>query len=171
MQETPQQYGQRLLSYAGNSDPLRVQQATPKKLAVLLKGKTKKQLTRTPAPGKWSVAQIVAHLSDGEIVISWRLRQILTSNAVSIQAYDQNAWAATFDYARRDPLQSLELFRTLREANIRLVKSVPRKLWDNYGVHRERGNESIVHVVRMVAGHDVNHLKQIEAILKPAKRI
>ncbi|HET9365895.1 MAG TPA: DinB family protein, partial [Candidatus Angelobacter sp.] len=57
-------------------------------------------------------------------------------------------------------------FTSLREANLALLKSVPRKLWDNYGVHQERGNESISHVIRMVAGHDINHLLQIEAILK-----
>ncbi|HET9283100.1 MAG TPA: DinB family protein [Candidatus Angelobacter sp.] len=169
MQETGEQYTQRLLSYGEGKDPLRLQQAAPKKLAKLLKGKNKKQLTRKPAPDKWSIAEIVAHLADGEIAIAWRLRQILSSNAIPIQAYDQDSWARTFDYARRDPRQSLANFTSLREANLALLKSVPRKLWDNYGVHQERGNESISHVVRMVAGHDINHLLQIEAILK-AKR-
>jgi hypothetical protein len=60
----------------------------------------------------------------------------------------------------------LATFRTLREANLALLKSVPRKLWENYGVHQERGNESVSHVVHMVAGHDLNHLRQVEAILK-----
>jgi hypothetical protein len=145
---------------------LRLQQAAPKKLALLLKGKTGKQLMRRPAPDKWSVAEIVAHLADAELAISWRIRQILSNNAVPIQAYDQAVWAKTFDYARRDPRQSLANFRTLREANVALLKSVPRKLWDNYGVHEERGNESVSHVVRMVAGHDLNHLQQIQRILK-----
>jgi DinB family protein len=166
MQETVQDYTQRLLSYGEGKDPLRLQQAAPKKLALLLKGKTGRQLMRRPAPDKWSVAEIVAHLADAELAISWRIRQILSNNAVPIQAYDQDVWAKTFDYAHRDPRQSLANFRTLREANVALLKSVPRKLWDNYGVHEERGNESISHVVRMVAGHDLNHLRQIEAILK-----
>lgn len=169
MQETGEQYTQRLLSYGEGKDPLRLQQAAPKKLAKLLKGRNKKQLTRKPAPDKWSIAEIVAHLADGEIASAWRLRQILSSNAIPIQAYDQDSWARTFDYARRDPRQSLANFTSLREANLALLKSVPRKLWDNYGVHQERGNESISHVVRMVAGHDINHLLQIEAILN-AKR-
>jgi hypothetical protein len=56
-----------------------------------------------------------------------------------------------------------------RDANMRLVKSVPRKLWDNYGVHQERGKESVSRIISMVAGHDLNHLKQIERILKPKK--
>lgn len=166
MQETVQQYTQRLLSYGEGSDPLRLQQAAPGKLALLLKGKTGKQLRRRPAPDKWSIAEIVAHLADAELAISWRIRQILSKNAVPIQAYDQDAWAKTFNYAHRDPRQSLASFRALREANVALLKSVPRKLWENYGVHEERGNESVSHVVRMVAGHDLNHLQQVQRILK-----
>ena len=169
MQETVQEYTQRLLSYAGEKDPLRLQQAAPKKLAALLKGKNSKQLMLRPAPDKWSVAEIVAHLADAELAISWRLRQVLANNAIPIQAYDQDLWAKTFNYAKRDPKQSVANFTALREANIALLKSVSRKLWENYGVHQERGNESVNHVVRMVAGHDLNHLQQIEKILK-AKR-
>jgi uncharacterized damage-inducible protein DinB len=166
MQETPQQYTQRMLSYSQGKEPLALQQATPRKLAALLKRKNKKQLARRPAPGKWSVAEIVAHLADAEIAISWRLRQTLSSNAIPLQAFDQDVWATTFDYAHRDPKESLESFRVLRNANMALLKSVPRKLWENYGIHQERGNESVAHVVRMIAGHDLNHLQQIERILK-----
>ena len=169
MPETVQEYTQRLLSYAGENDPLRLQQAAPKKLAALLKGKNSKQLMRRPAPDKWSVAEIVAHLADAELAISWRLRQVLANNAIPIQAYDQDLWAKTFNYAKRDPKQSVANFTALREANIALLKSVSRKLWENYGVHQERGNESVNHVVRMVAGHDLNHLLQIEKILKPKR--
>jgi DinB superfamily len=166
MQETVQEYTQRLFSYVESRDPLRLQQAAPKKLAALIRGKTRKQLSRRPAPDTWSIAEIMAHLADAELAISWRLRQVLSNNAIPIQAYDQDLWARTFDYSRRDPRQSLNTFRVLREANLALLKSVPRKLWDNYGIHQERGNETVSHVMRMVAGHDLNHLRQVEAILK-----
>jgi len=166
MPETPQQYTERLLSYSEGKEPMRLQQAAPKKLAGLIKGKKKQQLTRRPGPGKWSIAEIIAHLADSEIAISWRLRQILSSNGIPIQAYDQDAWATTLDYAHRDPRESLEVYRVLREANLALLKVAPRQLWENYGVHQERGNESVAHVVRMVAGHDLNHLQQVERILK-----
>lgn len=165
MPETAQQYTERLLSYAAGREPLNLQMAAPRKLAALLKGKNKRQLTRRPAPNKWSIAEIAAHLADAEVAISWRLRQILGTNAIPIQAYDQDLWAKTFDYAHRDPKQSLETFRVLRESNIALLKAVSRKQWENYGVHQERGNESVNHMVRMVAGHDLNHLKQIQAII------
>jgi hypothetical protein len=166
MPETPQQYTERLLSYTNGRQPLELQIAAPKKLAALLKGKKKKQLTRRPAPNKWSIAEIAAHLADAEVAISWRLRQILGTNGIPIQSYDQDLWAKTFDYAKRDAKQSLELFRILRSANVALLKAAPRNLWENYGVHQERGNESVNHMVRMVAGHDLNHLQQIERIIK-----
>jgi hypothetical protein len=169
VQETAQQYTQRIMSHSEGKEPMRLQQAAPKKLAALIKGKTAKQLMRRPAPDKWSVAEILAHLADAELAISWRLRQTLASNGISLQAYDQDIWAKTFNYARRDPRVSLTSYRTLREANVALLKSVPRKLWDNYGIHQERGNESVGHLVKMVAGHDLNHLQQIEKILKPKR--
>jgi len=169
MQETPQQYTQRMLGHIEGGEPLRMQAAAPKKLAALIRGKNKKQLTRRPAPSKWSVAEIMAHLADAEIVLSWRLRQILSVSGVSIQAFEQEVFVIKFDYAHRDVKQSLERYRVLRESNLTLLKSVPQQLWDNYGVHQERGNESVAHIVRMTAGHDVNHLQQMENILKPKR--
>ncbi|HEX4605683.1 MAG TPA: DinB family protein [Candidatus Angelobacter sp.] len=166
MPETVQEYTKRLLSYSEGKDPMRLQQAAAKKLASLIKGKSKKQLARRPAPDKWSIAEILAHLADAELAVGWRLRQVLSNNAIPLEAYDQDLWARTFNYGRRDPRVSLATFTTLRNANLALLKSVPGKLWDNYGVHSERGNESINHVVRMVSGHDLNHLQQVEGILK-----
>lgn len=166
MPETAQQYTQRLLGYVEGKDSLRMQQGTPAKLASLIKGKKSAQLKKRPAPGKWSVAEILAHYADAEIAISWRLRQILSTDGVAIQAYDQDSWASTFNYARRDPRESLESFRTLRASNVTLLRSVPKKLWDNHGMHQERGKETISHLVHMIAGHDLNHLRQIEGILK-----
>jgi uncharacterized damage-inducible protein DinB len=165
MQETAQQYTERLLSYSEGDDALKLQAEAPVRLASLLKGRSSDELMRAPAPAKWSVAQIVAHMADAEIAISFRLRQILSTNAIPLQAYDQNAWADALDYAHRDAQQSLAQYRALREANVALLKSVPRKLWDNYGEHAERGRESITHMVKMTAGHDINHLHQIEAIV------
>ena len=166
MPETVQQYIERLLGYTGSKDALKLQAAAPAKAAALLKGKDRKRLLRRPAPGKWSVGEIVAHLADVEVAIGWRIRQILTQNGVTIQAYDQDVWAATFDYRKRDPRQSLATYAALRAANVALLRSVPAKLWDNYGMHEERGRETVTQVVRLAAGHDLNHLLQIERILK-----
>jgi hypothetical protein len=72
-------------------------------------------------------------------------------------------------YEKRDPHKSLELFRTLREANLALLKSLTPPQWKQYGMHSEHGQESIEHLVRMFAGHDINHLRQVEGILQVKK--
>jgi hypothetical protein len=166
MPETAAQYTQRMLNHSQGKDPLRLQQTAAKKFAALTRKLTKKQLTERPAPGKWSIAEILAHLADAELVIGYRLRLILAANGTTIQAFDQDAWAETFNYGRRDSKISLETFRALRENNLRLLTSVPRGSWKNYGEHQERGKESVDHIVRMIAGHDLNHLQQVEKIAK-----
>ncbi len=164
MQETAQQYIRRMLGYVEGQDPMRVQQDTPKKLAKLVKPLSKKVLTTRPEPGKWSIAEILAHLADTELVVGWRMRLIAGSNGASLQTADQDVWADTLGYARRDPKASLLTFRVLREANLSMLKSLPKNLWKNYGMHQERGKETITHIVRMYAGHDLNHLGQVERI-------
>src|ERR1043166_2784840 len=69
-----------------------------------------------------------------------------------------------------DVNKSLETFRVLRENNLAMLKKVPKELWENYGEHTERGRETISHIVRMFAGHDLNHLGQIEQIAKASRR-
>ena len=169
MQETPQQYIQRILSHIDGKEPLRVQRETPKKLEKLIKPLSNKQLTQRPEPGKWSIAEILAHLADTELVGGWRMRLILGSNGVSLQPFDQDVWAETLGYSRRDPKVSLQTFRVLREANLAMLKSLPKNLWENYGMHQERGKETIAHIVRMFAGHDLNHLAQVENIRKGSR--
>ncbi|MGA8150638.1 MAG: DinB family protein [Terriglobales bacterium] len=170
MQETAQQYIQRMLGYTEGKEPLRVQQETPRKLQKLIKPLSKTQLTRQPEPGKWSIAQILAHLADAELVGGWRMRSIIGSNGISLQPFDQDVWAETFAYSRRAPKLSLETFCALRENNLRLLKALPKNLWENYGMHQERGKETIAHIVRMFAGHDLNHLSQVEKIAKASQR-
>jgi len=166
MQERPQQYIQRMQGYVEGKDPIRVQQETAKKLQKLIKPLSKKRLAERPEPGKWSIAENLAHLADAELVGSWRMRSILGNNGVTLQAFDQDVWAQTFDYAKRDPKISLETFRVLRENNLRMLKALPEDLWENYGMHQERGKETISHIVAMFAGHDLNHLGQVERIAK-----
>ena len=169
MPETPQEYTQRMLGHSQGKDPLRLQQAAPRKFAALAKGLSKKQLARRPAPGKWSISEILAHMADAELVIGYRIRLILAANGTVIQAFDQDAWAETFSYSRCDPKVSLETFRALRESNLRLLSSVPKQLWKNYGEHSERGREAVDHIVKLIAGHDLNHLQQVERIVKQRK--
>jgi DinB superfamily len=165
MPETPQEYRQRIMSHVGSADPLKLQAAAPQKLERLLKGVPVSRLRRRPAPEKWSIAEIVAHLADVEIVVGYRLRVTLGAPGTPIQAFDQDGWATSGHYDKRDPRKSLEEYRAFREANLCLLKLLTAEQWNHYGLHAERGEESVGTMVRMIAGHDLNHIKQIEAIL------
>jgi len=170
MTETTQQYVARILGNIEGKDPLKVQRTTAKKMEKAIKRLSKKQLRRRPKPGKWSIAEILAHVADTEVVASWRMRLILGSDGTPIQGFDQDVWAKTFRYEEQDPKQSLKVFRVLRENNLSLLNSVPRKLWENHGLHSERGKETIAHIVRLFAGHDLNHLQQVEKLAKASRR-
>jgi hypothetical protein len=173
MPENAQQYIQRILGHVEGRDAIKVQRETAPTLRKLTQGLSPKELRWNPAPGKWSIAEIVAHLADVEIVASWRMRSVLGANGTAIQPFDQDAWASVFEYGKRDLKQSLEVFRVLRENNLAMLKALPQERWDNYGMHAERGKETIAHLARMFAGHDTNHILQIEGIaaqLKGARR-
>ena len=171
MPETAEQYKERVLGYLGNQDPLKLQAAAPAKFERLLKKAAPATLRKRPAPGKWSVAEILAHMADAEIVGGYRIRSILGAPGMLIVGFDQDKWAEAQNYAARDPQKSLDVYRTMREANLRLLKSLKPEQWKQFGVHSERGPESIETIVKLFAGHDLNHLRQIEAVVnaRPAK--
>jgi len=166
MQETPQEYTKRILGFVTGKEPLEVQCETANTLAKLIKPLSKKQLSQNPDPGKWSITEILAHLADSEIVLSWRMRLVICQNGAPMQAADQNVWAQTLDYAGQDPKVSLGIFRVLRENNLRMLEVLHEKLWENYGMHSEHGKQTLAHIVRMYAGHDLNHLAQVEKIAR-----
>jgi len=169
MKETVQEYVQRIQGKLAGQDPLKVQATTAKTLARLIKGATPAKLRKRPAPDKWSVAEILAHLADVEIVVSWRIRAILGAPGTPIQAFDQDAWVVAGHYGKRDARKSLEQFRVLRETNLALYKMLAPEQWKHYGMHAERGEESIERILAMMAGHDINHLEQVERILASKK--
>lgn len=165
MSETAQQYIQRIVGNLEGQQPLKVQASTAKKIEKLLRGVPATKLRKRPAPDKWSVAEIVAHLADTEIVGGFRMRMILGAPGTPIAAFNQDAWVVAGHYDKRDVRKSLEQFRTIREGNLALLKTLTPEQWKHHGMHSERGEETIEHIVRMFAGHDINHTKQIERIV------
>jgi hypothetical protein len=165
MPENVQQYTQRILGYVAGQEPLKILAATPRKLERLVASVSAAKARKKPAPDKWSIGEVAAHLADVEIVIGWRVRSVLGAPGTPIQAYDQDAWAAAGKYNKRNPHESVGLFQAVRAANLALYKSLSPEQWQQYGMHSERGQESVERIVRMLAGHDLNHLQQIERIV------
>lgn len=168
MAETEQQYKERLAAYVEGADPLAIQSQTAGALAQLLHGLTPLQLSSRPAQNKWSIVEILAHLAEDELVTSWRYRQMIEHDGAPLLGFDQDLWAKLGSYRDWNADQALALFRLLREANLRMLALLSPGQWQCSGEHAERGTITVADLVRHMAAHDINHLKQIESLLSNA---
>lgn len=123
------------------------------------------------APGKWSVRQIVAHLADAEMVGAHRFRQVIAEDNPTLIAYNQDAWTANLDYARRKPKQSLETFRRIRGENYELLKGLPEAAFERAGNHTENGRMTLLQLLEGYAGHAESHARQLQAIREEYKKV
>jgi DinB family protein len=115
MQETADQYRHRILSYLNGRDLIKMQAAAPAKLAKLLKGVSPAGARKRPAPGKWSIAEIVAHLADAELVGGYRIRAILGAPGCQVIGFDQDVWVTALHYDKRNLGKSFAQYGALRE--------------------------------------------------------
>jgi len=158
-------YVARITGYVGKKDPFAILRRTPGVLARRIAGVPRRRLAAPPAPGKWSAGQILAHLSELELVWGYRIRLILEQPAVPVGGMDPDAWAVNSGYARLDPRSSLDTFRALRRANLELLESLPPHALRRHGVHAQFGRLTVAFIAKLLAGHDVNHTRQVVAIL------
>jgi uncharacterized damage-inducible protein DinB len=163
--ETAEQYKTRLEGYTAGKDPIAMQREAPRTLASLIEGVAEAELTRRPAPGKWSVTEILAHLAEDELTSSWRYRQMLERDGVELRGFDQDLWARVGDYASWKPQDALAMFRLLREANLRMFAHLTPEQWQRHGVHSERGKFTVRDLCCHMAAHDINHIEQVRRIL------
>jgi hypothetical protein len=154
-------YTSAVLELLGDREPTAVLREMPVALPRAVEGLSPQQLRESERPGKWSIGQILQHLADSEVVWAWRMRLILAQDRPRLTGYDQDLWAERLHYDEADPSDALELFTVLRRANLRLVDGASTADLKRVGVHVERGEESLEHLCRLYAGHDLLHLRQI----------
>jgi len=147
-------------SFLDSQDPLAVIAATPAKLTELAA-----LPARAPTPGKWDVREILCHLADTEITFAFRLRQAVAEQHHTIQPFDQDSWAAA--YAAYDQAGALDLFGAVRRWNVKFIAAQPPAVFERQVTHPERGTMTFRTLVETMAGHDLNHLGQIEALSRP----
>lgn len=158
-------YQSRLRAYTDGQESIAMQGETPRLLAELVEGVPLEKLSARPAPAKWSVSEILAHLAEDELTTSWRYRQMIESPGIALPGFDQDLWARLGNYKTWAPEDSLQMFRLLREANLRMLAGLTPSEWDSHGVHGERGPMTVHTLCRHMAGHDRNHVEQIRRIL------
>jgi hypothetical protein len=153
-------------TYLGDQDPLSVIAETPGRLSALLNTLGPNGAERALAPGKWSARQILCHLADTELAFAFRLRQALAEPHHVIQPFDQDKWAAIYDAF--EARAAVEVFGTVRKWNITLIKTIPPATLSKPLMHPERGEMTFRVLIETMAGHDLNHLRQLDGIASQA---
>ena len=133
---------------------------TPARLATVLAGMSAEEIDAVPAPGKWSVREVVVHLADCEIAFGFRLRQAYGGQTL-LQPFDQDAWARA--YGVYSAAQALETFAVLRAWNVAFVGGLTEADKLLPAMHPERGEMVLWTIVETMAGHDTHHLMKLEA--------
>lgn len=159
---TDNAYRDRILAILGDREPIESLAESAGQVRAVAERLGPKGLARSYAPGKWSGAQVLAHLADTELGLGFRIRQILAEPHHRIQPFDQDAWAAR--YAGLDAELALRSFLALREWNLALLRQLTPAEMERSAFHPERGEEPLGIVVRHMAGHTLNHLRQLETI-------
>jgi hypothetical protein len=141
----------------------------PEVLAMVLTGVYGEEEDFIPAPGKWSVRQIVAHIADAEMVGAHRMRQVIAEDNPTLVAYDQDKWTQNLDYGKRKPKQSLETFRRVRAENYELLKDLPPAAFQRTGNHTERGPVTLLNLVEGYAEHAESHARHLQELREQYK--
>lgn len=150
--------------YLEGRDPLAVAAATPARIGSLIRGLGPRLLAKRPAPGKWSIHEIVTHLADTEMVMGCRARWIAFEERPTLVPFDQEKWAAGRAREKEPLAEALERFRLLRRSQLRLFRSAEQQDFKRTGFHPERGEVTLQEQLETLAGHDLNHLAQIERL-------
>ena len=161
-------YVKALLDVLGNRRPLDVLPEIMPWLEARVRGIPEPTLRRPAAPGKWSVTAVVQHLADSELVFGFRSRMILSEDRPPLQGYDQDKWASLFRYDEVSPASALANLGVLRGANLAILTRLGPADLERVGLHSERGPESLGHLLKLMAAHDLVHRRQIERILAAA---
>jgi hypothetical protein len=147
------------------ADPLVVLRETPAWLRSRIEGAAAGSLRRTERPDGWSAIGVIEHLADAELVFGYRLRQVLTLETPPLASFDQDRWAVVGRYNDADPIEALQMFEALRSRHLNLWHRVQGTTWERTGIHADRGPESLRDMVRIIAGHDLAHRRQITRLL------
>ena len=125
--------------------------------------------------GKWTLRQLLVHLSDAETVLLDRLRRLASEKKPVLMAFDENDWAKGLFYKQRDLNLARQQFETARRNIIELARALPRRIDKNVGTHSQAGTRTFGQILKMCASHNDHHLEQLRAIAagkkwKPKKK-
>jgi hypothetical protein len=143
-------------------DVLPILASTPEKLRREIAVLSAKEMKTRPAPEKWSVQEILAHLDDvEEHGMRARVAAMLEQDAPVLLPFDQEARLVEMKYQRKDPRRTLASFTRQRQANLRWLRKLKPAQLNRKGIHQTVGEITAGELIHEWAFHDLGHLKQI----------
>ena len=148
--------------HLGGRNPFEIVAATSLRLEHLLGRMGVERAKQPRAPGKWSAREILCHLADCELVFAFRLRQTIAEDHHMIQPFDQEVWAK--NYSAYSAADALATFSAVRQWNLLFLRSLPASVYGKTVSHPDRGQGTFQILLETMAGHDLNHIAQVEEI-------
>ncbi len=162
---TTAEYAAQLIARLGDREPIQYLEELPGAVRALVAGVDPELLLIPEAPDKWSVKDVLVHLLDSEVVYGYRMRFIVAQPEGQIAGYDQERWLRALRYREAQVDPALEALTALRHWNLTWIRTLGDEERARWGTHSERGVESVGHLIRLLAAHDMAHRTQIKRIL------
>lgn len=123
-------------------------------------------LDKTYAPGKWTVRQLLHHLTDAETVLYERIRRGIANPGQVVWGFNQDLWAEKLDYHNFPLTINKQVYIAVRNSMIYLAEKYYESHGGNQYVHSETGLRTVQDEFDKVVWHNERHLEQIEAALR-----
>lgn len=146
----------------GDREPIASMRETSERIRALTDGWSPQQFERTYAPGKWTARQILTHLAETEMALGYRVRMALCSPGYVAQPFDQDTWIAK--ESKTTGADAAAARFALRQMNLSLFAALSASDRETPFTHPEYGALTVDWVIHQMAGHDLNHLPQLETI-------
>jgi hypothetical protein len=149
------------IALLGDAEPFASHRGCPDRIRSLVAGFEPEALRWRPAPGEWSVVEVVAHLVQTELVYGYRYRRIVSEPGEPIRGYDQELWIDALPDAEQPIDELLAQLAGLKALNTAFLERLTAEERARWGLHSERGPESVAALIGAMAGHDLLHERQI----------
>ena len=136
----------------------------PERLEIVLFGLNDNELSAYPIDNKWSIKEIVFHLTDSEIIGAARIKMILGEENRKLPFYDQDSWVSSMAYnslSEKQMVNSIKVFSTIRTQLTEMFANLKQTDWERTGIHAEFGNVSVRNLLELYADHSERHISQI----------
>jgi uncharacterized damage-inducible protein DinB len=152
---------QKYVALVPSGDFLEILQGQQLELVRLLSPLTEQQAEFRYAPGKWSIKEVLGHISDAERIFAYRLLRIARGDQTPLPGFEQNDYIQAGNFSARKLADLLHEFSTVREATISLVRSLDDAAWLRRGLASQK-EVSVLALAFVIAGHERHHRVLLE---------